>query len=95
VPAAPTPPATSTLNATTVATAPAKPRADDRIADHVDRMRILGVRNPGPEARVLIGERVYRVNDVVDRSLGLRLQKVEPGTITFADAAGSLYVKNY
>ncbi len=58
-------------------------------------MRILGVRSPGPDARVLIGERVYRLNDVVDRSLGLRLVKAEPGTLTFADAAGTLYKKNY
>ena len=58
-------------------------------------MRILGVRSPGPEARVLIGERVYRVNDVVDRAMGLRLQKVEPGTLTFIDASGSTYTKHY
>ena len=58
-------------------------------------MRILGVRSPGPDARVLIGERVYRLNDVVDRSLGLRLVKVETGALTFADTAGTLYKKNY
>ena len=71
------------------------PRADDRVAEHLDRLRILGVRSPGPEARVLIGERVYRINDLVDRALGLRLQKVEPGRITFVDAAGATYTKNY
>ena len=53
------------------------------------------MRSPGPDARVLIGERVYRINDVVDRSLGIRLQKVEPGKITFIDAAGVTYTKNY
>lgn len=53
------------------------------------------MRSPGPEARVLIGERVYRINDVVDRALGLRLQSVAPGKITFVDAAGATYTKNY
>lgn len=77
------------------ASASAAARPDERIADHVDRMRILGVRSPGPDARVLIGERVYRLNDVVDRTLGLRLVKVETGTLTFADTAGTLYKKNY
>lgn len=73
----------------------ATPRPDEKIAEYLDRLRILGVRSPGPEARVLIGERVFRLNDVVDRGLGLRLQKVDPGKITFVDAAGMTYTKNY
>ena len=89
LPAAPLAPAVAAPAATTA------PRADDKIAEHLDRLRILGVRSPGPEARVLIGERVYRINDLVDRALGLRLQKVEPGRITFVDAAGATYTKNY
>jgi hypothetical protein len=43
---------------------------------------------------VLIGERVYKVNDIVDRTLGLRLIKVSPGVLTFADANGATYAKN-
>lgn len=87
-PVSPSPPATSTTPNATL-------QPDERIALHLDRLRILGVRSPGPEARVLIGERVYRINDVVDRALGLRLQSVEPGKITFVDAAGVTYTKNY
>lgn len=80
-----------------VSTPPANamPRPDEKIAEYLDRLRILGVRSPGPEARVLIGERVFRLNDIVDRGLGLRLQKVDPGQITFVDAAGATYTKNY
>ena len=90
-------PAVAPPPAPAISTAPANaaPRADERIAEHIDRLRILGVRSPGPEARVLIGERVYRINDVVDRALGLRLQSVAPGKITFVDAAGVTYTKNY
>ena len=34
------------------------------------------------------------VNDIVDRNLGLRLLKVTPGNLTFADQHGFQYVKN-
>ena len=94
-PSADTPPADPPATPPPAPAATTAPRADDRVAEHLDRLRILGVRSPGPEARVLIGERVYRINDLVDRALGLRLQKVEPGRITFVDAAGATYTKNY
>lgn len=91
----PAPPVTPASPAVTAPLANATPRPDEKIAEYLDRLRILGVRSPGPDARVLIGERVYRINDVVDRSLGIRLQKVDPGKITFIDAAGVTYTKNY
>ena len=94
-PAAPAAAPPPTTPAVTAPPASATPRADERISEHLDRLRILGVRSPGPEARVLIGERVYRINDIVDRTLGLRLQSVDPGRITFVDPAGVTYTKNY
>ena len=42
-----------------------------------------------------MNDRVYRVNDIVDRSLSLRLTKVEPGILTFTDANGMTYVKYF
>jgi hypothetical protein len=47
----------------------------------------------GDDSRVLINDRVYRVNEVVDRNLGIRLVKVEPGSLHFVDARGVAYVK--
>jgi hypothetical protein len=34
------------------------------------------------------------VNEVVDRSLGLKLIKVEPDALTFSDATGATYLKS-
>ena len=47
----------------------------------------------GADSRVLINERVYRINDIVERTLGIRLIKVEPGILTFSDANGVTYAK--
>jgi len=42
-----------------------------------------------------MNDRVYRVNDVVDRNSGLRLVKVEKDSLTFADVHGVTYVKYF
>ena len=42
-----------------------------------------------------MNERVYRVNDIVERTLGVRLIKVAVDSLTFADPNGISYVKNF
>ena len=42
-----------------------------------------------------MNDRVYRVNDVVDRTLGVRLTKVSTDSLTFTDANGVTYVKYF
>lgn len=69
------------------------PRPDERIAAYVESIRIAGLRAQGADSRVLINERVYRVNDIIERTLGLRLIKVDSSSLTFADANGATYTK--
>lgn len=68
---------------------------DPRIQDYVDAMRVTGIRSSGSDSKVLMNERVYRVNDFVDRTLGLKLIEVASDNLTFADANGVTYVKNF
>lgn len=68
-------------------------KADERILDYIDKLHVLGVRSSGTDSRVLMNDRVYRVNDMVDRSLGLRLVEVQPGRLVFEDARGVRYTK--
>lgn len=75
--------------------APAAPaRPDEKINAFIGTLRVAGVRALGEDSRVLINDRVYRVNDVIDRALGVRLVKVEPGSLHFVDARGFTYVKH-
>ena len=76
-----------------MAPAPAKP--DDRVTAFVEGVKVTGIRSSGSESRVLMNERVYRVNDIVDRTLGVRLVKVAVDSLTFADANGVTYVKYF
>ncbi|HEX2851923.1 MAG TPA: hypothetical protein VHO24_01705 [Opitutaceae bacterium] len=89
-----------------VAAAPAAatpvPAEEPKLANHaesihafLDAIRLKGVRATGADSRVLMNEHVYRLNDLVDRSLGLRLTKVEAGKLTFTDAHGATYEKTF
>ena len=42
-----------------------------------------------------MNERVYRVNDLVERNLGVRLVKAAADSLTFSDPRGVTYVKNF
>ena len=61
----------------------------------VDAIRVMGIRSSGGESKVLMNDRVYRVNDIVDRVLVLKLVKVEPEMLTFTDANGMVYTKSF
>jgi hypothetical protein len=55
----------------------------------------MGIRSSGTDSKVLMNDRVYRVNDYVDRILGVKLVSVSRDTLTFTDANGVTYVKNF
>lgn len=75
------------------AAAPLRP--NERVTAFVEAVRVTGIRSSGAESRVLMNDRVYRVNDIVERTLGLRLVEVGADTLTFSDANGVKYVKNF
>jgi hypothetical protein len=83
------PPAPPTTPVTTPAT------FDPRVLSFVDAIRVTGIRSSGNESKVLMNDRVYRVNDIVDRALALKLVKVESDMLTFTDAKGVVYTKNF
>ncbi|MEO6006403.1 MAG: hypothetical protein ABIZ04_15520 [Opitutus sp.] len=61
----------------------------------VDSIRVMGIRSSGGESKVLMNDRVFRVNDIVDRTLALKLVKVEPELLTFSDRNGMVYTKTF
>jgi hypothetical protein len=103
-PAAPPPIASDTPAVPAVATQPAavppplpaaEPKPDERIHAYVDAIRVMAIRAAGDDSRVQMNDRVFRINDIVDRGLGVRLTKVSPNSLTFTDANGASYVKNF
>jgi hypothetical protein len=68
---------------------------DERVTAFVEAVRVTGIRSSGTESRVLMNERVYRVNDIVDRTLNVRLIQAEGDSLTFSDPRGVTYVKRF
>ena len=68
---------------------------EEKVQAFLDALLVRGVRASGTDSRALLNERVYRINDLVDRTLGLRLTKVETDSLTFTDPHGVVYVKQF
>ncbi len=73
----------------------AKAGPDPKILAFVDTLRVTGIRAAGNDSKVLMNDRVYRVNDVVDHALGLKLTGVAANALTFEDGRGVVYSRNF
>jgi hypothetical protein len=72
---------------------PVKPTV--RIQALVDKFRISGIRISDTDSKVILNDHLFRVDDPVESSLGLRLTKIEEHRLTFVDADGNTYVKRF
>ena len=89
----PSPVISAPAAAASVASAPES--HNDLIQGIIDRYRISGVRAAGLDSKALVDGHVYKVNDLIDKSLGLKLVKVESDHLTFVDAQGETYVRSF
>jgi hypothetical protein len=86
-------PATVALPPIYAPRAPAPVNPSLRIQNFVDRLRVTGIRMSTTGSKVILGDRLFNLGDIVDSGLELRLVKVEEGVLTFADANGRTYIK--
>lgn len=61
----------------------------------VDALRVSGIRAAGNDSKVMINERVYKLNDIVDRPNSLRLTKVASDGLMFTTPDGVTYEKTF
>lgn len=70
-------------------------KGSPQVQAFVNNLKILGIRADGKDSRVLINDRVYRVDDIIDRSTGLRLIEVRNDRLVFVDPFGVRYIRNF
>ena len=58
----------------------------------IDHFHVSGVR---AGTKALINGHIYKINDVLDKGIGLKLVGVEDDHLTFTDSQGQTYVKNF
>jgi hypothetical protein len=68
---------------------------DARAQAFVDALHVTGIRASGSDSKVLMNDRVFRLNDIVERSLGLRLTGVAADQLSFTDGSGVVYTRNF
>ncbi len=71
------------------------PSHGDQVQSFVDGLRVTGVRAAGPDSKALVDGHIYRVNDFLDRALGVRLVQVDPDHLTLVDSQGVTYIKSF
>jgi hypothetical protein len=59
----------------------------------IDHFHVAGVRTAGAGSKALIDGHVYRIHDLMDASLGLRLTEIADDHLTFVDSSGATYVR--
>lgn len=91
----PAPAAAAPLPAPEPEPPPAPPEPNPHVYVFLDRVRVTGVRVSATDPKVLMNDRVFRLDDVVDRSLGVRITGISAETLTFTDAAGYVYTKDF
>ena len=95
-PAAPAVAATSPAPVTTVEPArsqPAEVPYHRRVIAFLDTLHVTGVRAAGDDSKVLMNDRVYHLNDVVDLDLGVKLTGISTTVLMFTDENGKIYTK--
>lgn len=61
----------------------------------VDTFKVSGIRASASDPKVLLNDRVFRLNDIVERTYGLRLTEVHADRLLFIDDAGAIYTKTF
>jgi hypothetical protein len=65
------------------------------LQDYVDTLRITtwsAAASPA-DSKVMINDKVYRINDVVDRALGLKLTDIKSDRVIFTDERGAAWTR--
>ena len=89
----PAPAATAALPPLYAPRPPSPVNPSARIQNFIDRLRVTGIRLSDKGTKVILGDRLFTIGEVVDNGLELRLIKAEQGVLTFSDANGKTYIK--
>jgi len=72
-----------------------KPTVIARLQTLIEEFKITGIRASETDPKVIMNDRVVRLNDVVDRFSGLRLTRIEAHRLIFTDSHGTEYIKEF
>jgi len=84
-----------TVNEPSVSNVTQKSQANNAVLSYLERARVTGIRVSATDPKVLMNNRVYRLNEIVDRDLQLRIVAIAPRELQFEDPIGHVYRKTF
>ena len=93
--AVPTPEPEEIIQITSAHLAPRFVPQSPQVMAVVDTFKVSGIRASASDPKVLMNDRVFRLNDIVERTHGLRLTEIHTDRLTFVDEAGASYSKSF
>ena len=69
--------------------------ASGAVLNYLEKARVTGIRVSATDPKVLMNNRVYRLNEIVDRDLQLRIVHIAPRELRFQDSEGHVYRKTF
>ena len=79
--------------------APVKPappaKLEPKAITYIENLRIAGIRASATDSKVLMNDRVYRVGDIIEHELGLKLTGITSSSLTFEDERGAMYMRQF
>jgi hypothetical protein len=88
-------PVVSAPGATEISRPAERPKAPVHMVTIIENLRVAGIRAAGDDSKVLMNDRVYRLNDIVDHELGIKLTGVTAKSLTFEDDHGAVYTRTF
>lgn len=70
-------------------------KMDSKAVGYIENLRIAGIRASATDSKVLMNDRVYRIGDIVEHEMGLKLIGITSSSMTFEDERGAKYTRNF
>lgn len=61
----------------------------------IEALRIAGIRASTTDSKVLMNDRVYRIGDIVEHEMGLKLVGITSSSLTFESENGARYTRTF
>ena len=70
-------------------------RLETKAINFIESLRVAGIRASATDSKVLMNDRVYRIGNIIEHDMGLRLTGITANSLTFEDERGASYTRNF
>lgn len=61
----------------------------------IENIKVAGIRASATDSKVLMNDRVYRVGDMVEHEMALKLVGITSNSLTFEDEHGGRFTRTF